>query len=75
MSTLRTSNASPADSNPDIENTLHVEPLADDNTLRPESDSTVSSDAMDTTMRTMGQADPDMQDVSGDFFVLKARRF
>lgn len=75
MSTLRTSNASPADSNPDIENTLHVEPLADDNTLRPESDSTVSPDAMDTTMRTMGQADPDMQDVSGDFFVLKGVKY
>ncbi|MBO7537667.1 MAG: protein kinase [Prevotella sp.] len=75
MSTLRTSNASPADSNPDIENTLHVEPLADDNTLRPESDSTVSPDAMDTTMRTMGQADSDMQDVSGDFFVLKGVKY
>ncbi|MBO6030924.1 MAG: protein kinase [Prevotella sp.] len=75
MSTLRTSNASPSDSNPDIENTLHVEPLADDNTLRPESDSTVSPDAMDTTMRTMGQADSDMQDVSGDFFVLKGVKY
>ena len=76
MSTLRTSNASPADGNPDVENTIHVEPAAGETTLRPASmDSTDHSDAMDMTMRTMGHDEPDMQDIAGDVFVLKGVKY
>ena len=75
MSTLRPSNASPADSNPDVENTIHVEPAAGDMTLRPAKDSTDHSAAMDTTMRTVGHDDPDFQDAAGDFFVLKGVKY
>ena len=75
MSTLRTSNASPADGSPNVENTFHIEPAGDDTTLRPALDSTDHSAAMDMTMRTMGHDEPDTQDVSGEFFVLKGVKY
>ena len=65
--------------NPDIENTMHVEPAADDKTERPASmDQMEPSGSMDTTMRTatdLGQDDPGSQDVAGDFFVLKGVKY
>ena len=67
MSTLRTSNTSPAGENPDVDRTIHVEPAAGDMTMRPA--------ATDMTMRTVGRDDPDMQDMAGDFFVLKGVKY
>ena len=65
--------------NPDIENTMHVEPAAGDMTERPASmDQMEPSGSMDTTMRTatdLGQDDPGSQDVAGDFFVLKGVKY
>ena len=65
--------------NPDIENTMHVEPAAGDKTERPASmDQMEPSGSMDTTMRTatdLGQDDPGSQDVAGDFFVLKGVKY
>ncbi len=66
--------------NPDVENTMHIEPAAGDQTLRPAAmDQTAApSGAMDTTMRTAtgpDQNDSDQQDVAGDFFVLKGVRY
>ena len=66
--------------NPDVENTMHIEPAAGDQTLRPAAmDQTAApSGAMDTTMRTAtgpDQTDSDQQDVAGDFFVLKGVRY
>ncbi len=65
--------------NPDVENTMHVEPAADDKTERPASmDQMEPSGSMDTTMRTatdLGQDDPGSQDVAGDFFVLKGVKY
>jgi len=63
MSTLRTSNTE----NPDVDRTIHVEPAAGDMTIRPA--------AMDMTMRTVGHDDPDVQDTTGDYFVLKGVKY
>ena len=65
--------------NPDVENTVHVEPAAGDMTVRPAAmDQTDASGAMDMTMRTTTnsvQDDSDMQDVAGDYFVLKGVKY
>ena len=65
--------------NPDVENTVHVEPAAGDMTVRPAvMDQTDASGAMDMTMRTTTnsvQDDSDMQDVAGDYFVLKGVKY
>ena len=65
--------------NPDVEKTLHVEPVAGDTTMRPASmDQMIPSGSMDITMRTTtdpGQDAPEMQDVAGDFFVLKGVKY
>ena len=65
--------------NPDVENTVHVEPAAGDMTVRPAAmDQTDASGSMDMTMRTTTnsvQDDSDMQDVAGDYFVLKGVKY
>ena len=65
--------------NPDIENTLHVESTAGDRTKRAVSmDQTDPAGSMDMTMRPATdpvQDDPDMQDVAGDYFVLKGVKY
>ena len=65
--------------NPDVENTVHVEPAAGDMTVRPAAmDQTDASGAMDMTMRTTTnsvQDDSEMQDVAGDYFVLKGVKY
>ena len=65
--------------NPDVENTVHVEPAAGDMTVRPAAmDQTDASGSMDMTMRTTTnsvQDDSEMQDVAGDYFVLKGVKY
>ena len=65
--------------NPDIENTLHVESTAGDRTKRAvPMDQTDPAGSMDMTMRPATdpvQDDPDMQDVAGDYFVLKGVKY
>ena len=65
--------------NPDVEKTMHVEPASDDVTARPVSmDQMIPSGSVDTTMRTIanpGQNDSDVQDVAGDYFVLKGVKY
>ena len=65
--------------NPDVENTVHVEPVAGDMTVRPAAmDQTDASGSMDMTMRTTTnsvQDDSEMQDVAGDYFVLKGVKY
>ena len=76
MSTERTSNTNSADGNPDVEQTMHVEPAAGDMTMRPATmDSMAPSDAMAMTMRTAGHDDSERQDTAGDFFVLKGVKY
>ena len=65
--------------NPDVEKTMHVEPAAGDMTVRPASmDQMDPSGSMDMTMRSTTnpvQDDTDMQDVAGDYFVLKGVKY
>jgi len=65
--------------NPDVEKTMHVEPAAGDMTVRPASmDQMDPSGSMDMTMRSTTnpvQDDMDMQDVAGDYFVLKGVKY
>ena len=65
--------------NPDVENTVHVEPAGGDMTMRPASmGQTDPSGSLDMTMRTTtnpGQDDSEAQDVAGDFFVLKGVKY
>ena len=65
--------------NPDVEKTMHVEPAAGDMTVRPASmDQMDPSGSMDMTMRSTTnpvQDDTDMQDVAGDYFVLKGIKY
>ena len=66
--------------NPDVEKTMHVEPAAGDTTMRPASmDQTNASGSMDMTMRTtttnFEQDNSDVQDMAGDYFVLKGVKY
>ena len=67
--------------NPDVENTVKVEPTAGDSTMRPASMDQTNpnpSGSMDMTMRTSTnpvQENPDAQDVAGDYFVLKGVKY
>ncbi len=65
--------------NPDVDRTVHVEPAADDMTVRPAAmDQVTSSGAMDMTVRSTAepeQIDTDMDDVAGDYFVLKGVKY
>ena len=65
--------------NPDVDRTVHVEPAAGDMTVRPAAmDQVTSSGAMDMTVRSTAepeQIDTDMDDVAGDYFVLKGVKY
>ena len=65
--------------NPDVENTMHVEPAAGDMTMRPASmDQTVTPGSVDMTMRTTTNPvhdDAATPDTAGEYFVLKGVRY
>ena len=76
MSTLRTPNNMPAEENPNVDSTLHVEGSASDSTLRPANEFSVSDSVRaieDATMVTDGTQN--MEDASGEFFTLKGVRY
>ena len=65
--------------NPDVEKTMHVEPASGDVTARPASmDQMAPSGSVDMTKRAIanpGQNESDVQNVAGDYFVLKGVKY
>lgn len=65
--------------NPDVEKTMHVEPASGDVTARPASmDQMAPSGSVDITKRAIanpGQNESDVQNVAGDYFVLKGVKY
>lgn len=65
--------------NPDVEKTMHVEPASGDVTARPASmDQMAPSGSVDVTKRAIanpGQNESDVQNVAGDYFVLKGVKY